>query len=63
VGDNVKRKRRTGNHFKKNCARTTQQGQAKVNQSRDQASMDKFGAPIVMAVAFAIAVIYFWARI
>jgi hypothetical protein len=59
----MKRKRGTGKHFKKNHARTMQLGQAKVNKSRDQASMDKFGAPIVMAVAFAIAVIYFWARI
>jgi hypothetical protein len=63
VGDNVKRKRRPGKHFKKNRARTPQQEQAKVNQSKDQASMDKLGALIVMAVAFAVAVIYFWPRI
>jgi hypothetical protein len=63
VGDNVKRKRQTGKHFKKNRARTTQQEQAKVKQSRDQATMDKLGALIVMTTAFAIAVIYFWTRI
>jgi hypothetical protein len=63
VEDNVKRKRGTGKHFKKNHARTMQRGQAKVNQSRDQACMDKFGALIVMAEAFAIAVIYYWTPI